>query len=124
MSGGLHAFYLDEDAAGQRTRLEQLGYGFVLATSELRRGSTDAQQLARAQSLGRTLVTFNRRDYLLVHEAWLLAGGHHSGILTSTQYCVDLADAVDEVCRVRTAESLRDELAIWDPIRRTWTNWR
>jgi predicted nuclease of predicted toxin-antitoxin system len=75
-------FYLDEDvppAAAQIGR--ELGLDVVSVAEAGHRGWPDAEQLAWAAAQSRTLVTYNRGDYLELTRSTLAAGKPHAGVL-------------------------------------------
>jgi hypothetical protein len=91
LAGALRAAGLDADSA------KELGH----------LGFTDVMVLTRAADLGRILITHNKKDMLLLHEAWLTwrvrweATEHprasHPGILlTPHQPVLDLVRLVEE----------------------------
>ena len=45
----------------------------------------DEEHLRFATSAGRTLFTFNTRDFARIHTEWLSSGRHHAGIIVSDQ---------------------------------------
>jgi predicted nuclease of predicted toxin-antitoxin system len=47
--------------------------------------ATDEEQLAFATGEGRTILTFNIRDFAPLHTHWLAAGRPHAGIIISRQ---------------------------------------
>jgi hypothetical protein len=48
-------------------------------------GQDDETQLAFAAAAGRTLLTFDRRDFRRTHAAFLRRGGRHPGIILLPQ---------------------------------------
>jgi predicted nuclease of predicted toxin-antitoxin system len=61
------------------------GYG-VLTTEEAGNDTaSDEEQLAFATAEGRTILTFNIRDFAPLHEAWQAAQRPHAGIIVSRQ---------------------------------------
>jgi len=50
----------------------------------------DRDHLAYAASLGRTVFTFNVRDFALLHTEYSRAGRHHAGIIVSDQLQVGI----------------------------------
>lgn len=85
--------YLDEGVSSiTDTRLVRLGDDVVDARSIVRHGTSDHHHLAVATLLNRVLVTYNRDDFELLHNAWrdwLDRFGHqpsaHGGILVVPQ---------------------------------------
>jgi Domain of unknown function (DUF5615) len=61
--------------------LRQLGHDVVTVHGDGRSGGSDLEILERAHSLGRAVLTHNRRHFIRLHES----GVEHSGILTSKQ---------------------------------------
>jgi hypothetical protein len=87
-------FSLDENVS-ERTAdvLDELGHDVVTARQLRSKGIDDARQLTLAARFGRTFVTYNHRDFLLLHRAWRLwshdwsatARAWHAGILILLQ---------------------------------------
>jgi len=50
-----------------------------------RTGRSDADQLAYAAAEGRTIITFNSRDFVRLHRDYLIDDKTHSGIIVSNQ---------------------------------------
>ena len=73
--------YADEDFAHPVvSALRHRGHDIVTAQDDGRTGADDPDILARAHSLGRAVLTYNRRHFERLHRQ-----GHlHSGILTCT----------------------------------------
>ena len=67
--------YLDEDAAAPlATALRQRGID-VLTTQEAHRsGSKDEEQVAFAVEQHRSILTHNKRDFVIIHKAYLDEG--------------------------------------------------
>lgn len=65
------AFYLDELVADlQAGFLRQQGHDVVTTTQASNKGNSDVQQLLYATRTERILITHDRRDYPMLHEAW------------------------------------------------------
>jgi predicted nuclease of predicted toxin-antitoxin system len=65
--------YLDENTTVRLIEpLTALGHDTVSANYLGHKGLTDAEQLLIASNLGRILVTYDRDDFLLLHEAWMV----------------------------------------------------
>lgn len=82
------AFYLDEDAPEDLAfLLADRGHFTMTTRAEGRKGVPDERQLWYAAERGWTLVTMNRRDYRLLHSAWLFwthewrVTTRHAGVL-------------------------------------------
>lgn len=61
--------------------LRRLGHDVLTAQDDGRRRTPDLDLLARAHSLGRAVITYNRRHYERLHRQ----GIEHSGILSATK---------------------------------------
>lgn len=67
------AFFLDEDVPEDLAPLlTERGHSIATTRTEGRKGAPDPHQLLSAAGRGWTLVTLNRGDYRLLHDAWLL----------------------------------------------------
>src|SRR5262245_64337403 len=74
--------YADEDfPLPVVEELRRRGHDVVTAQEDGRTNTPDPDVLARAHSLGRAILTHNRRHYERLH----LQGISHSGILSATQ---------------------------------------
>ncbi|HMC65278.1 MAG TPA: DUF5615 family PIN-like protein [Gemmataceae bacterium] len=74
--------YADEDFPFPVVEtLRQLGHDVVTAQDDGRTATPDPVVLARAHSLGRAILTYNRRHYERLHRQ----GAAHSGILSAKQ---------------------------------------
>jgi hypothetical protein len=74
--------YADEDfpyPAVEQLRL--LGHDIITAQADGRATAGDAAILGRAHSLGRAVLTYNRRHYVRLHRQ----GVDHSGIVTASK---------------------------------------
>ena len=121
-----HELYLDEDALGLTRHLRRRGWNVYRCTQSHLIGSaaTDPKQLLEATRLQRILISYNRPDYELVHEAWILAGGEHAGILSfhggANVELENFADAIHTLLLAVTSAYLRNSLRIWHPIDQRW----
>jgi hypothetical protein len=79
--------YLDEDAMDddlvQALRLRGVEVETALGAGMISR--PDDEHLAYANSVQSVLYTFNVRDFMLLHNEWLLEGKAHSGIIFGDQ---------------------------------------
>jgi hypothetical protein len=99
------ALYLDEDAPEDLASLLAVRGHFTVTTrAEGRKGAPDERQLWYAAEHRWTLITMNRRDYRLLHGAWLLwthewsIQSQHAGILILDHlFPVDVPRAVDAI---------------------------
>ncbi|MFM9961066.1 MAG: DUF5615 family PIN-like protein [Planctomycetaceae bacterium] len=75
--------YVDEDAGEDAVVKDIRARGIdVLTTVEANRlGTSDAEQLATAISLRRTIYTFNVGDFARIHSEYLEQGIEHTGII-------------------------------------------
>ncbi|MBI2761352.1 MAG: DUF5615 family PIN-like protein [Chloroflexi bacterium] len=86
------AFYLDHNVSVQIAyRLQAAGHTVTTAHQlGLSRGRDEVHFLLAAQR-GWTLITYNRKDFVLLHDAWLLWSASwgvtptHAGVLVSAQ---------------------------------------
>src|SRR3954468_21997695 len=90
--------YADEDfpyPAVEALRL--MGHDVLTAQEDGLAGTADPDVLARAHSLGRAMLTYNRRHYERLHRQ----GADHSGIFSATQDPdhLPLADRINAALR-------------------------
>ncbi len=94
--------YADEDIPFRAVEeLRRLGHDVVTVRDDGRSATPDDQVLARAHSLGRPILTHNRRHYERLHRQ----AAEHNGILSATQDRDHdaLAARIDAALRGRTA---------------------
>ncbi len=78
--------FLDEDIhTGLAHALRQRGFDVVHAQDQKRKGISDSEQLAFAVQEERCLVTFNIRDFVLLHNQYVGQNKDHWGIIVSKQ---------------------------------------
>jgi len=67
-------------------------YGFdVTSTLESNMiGVDDDEQLAYASSTQRAIVTFNHKDFVILHKRYVLTNKEHWGIIFSTEESMDV----------------------------------
>jgi hypothetical protein len=74
--------------------------------------------------LERVLISYNRKDFRTVHEAWILAGGRHLGVLSyygGANVEADIfAEAIDQLLRGLTPGVLQNTMHTWHPIELRW----
>jgi len=107
--------YVDEDAEehavvqGLRARGVDL-----LTTSEAHRvGATDAEQLAVAVELRRTLYSFNVGDFARLHRERLQQGSRHFGIVVIPDQRCSIGEKIRRLAALvndRTAEEMIDRM--------------
>jgi Domain of unknown function (DUF5615) len=103
----LARIYLDNDIALQLTAaLDALGHDVIHTRSVGRESACDDEQLQTSATGQRLLVTHNRKDFRLLHSAWLRWSGDwhidavHFGILVLPQPIPDdAAEAIDRLVR-------------------------
>ena len=89
-SPGLEALfvrlYLDRHIM-TRLAVDLRGRGYDVMTTEEAGKDTasDEEQLTFATAAGRSILTFNIRDFAPLHEQWQAAGRSHAGIIVSQQ---------------------------------------
>jgi hypothetical protein len=88
LAGVKHTFYLDENfPVAVAAQLRRQGFVATTADEESTKGATDPFQLIFAADRGWVLVTHNRSDFRMLHEAWHLwshrwgVRPQHAGIL-------------------------------------------
>lgn len=78
--------FLDEDIhAGLAHALQQRGYDVVHAQDPDRKGRSDSDQLAFAVHEKRCLMSFNVRDFVVLHNQYAEQNKTHWGIIVSRQ---------------------------------------
>jgi uncharacterized protein (DUF433 family) len=116
--------YIDEDVAeGLTPALQALDHNVLHPNQAGKKGFKDPRQLAFAARTGRTLSTSNRRDFAMLHEAWLdwsrewgvATRRLHPGILVlpsgSIEVVEQLAMAIDLFLRSTT--ELQNRIFRW-----------
>lgn len=78
--------FLDEDVhANLGAILQKRGFDVVHAQESNRKGSSDTEQLKYAVQQKRCLMTFNMKDYVLLHNEYVQRKKEHWGIIVSKQ---------------------------------------
>lgn len=119
------AFYTDENVAlALEALLRALGHAATSTLAEGRLGAPDPHRLLYAAERGWTIVTHNRRDYRLLHDAWRLwghawrAARPHAGILVIEQVpgqpAAEIARLIDGLVN-DPATTLSNALYDWKP---------
>ncbi|MCI0377454.1 MAG: DUF5615 family PIN-like protein [Gemmataceae bacterium] len=93
--------YADEDFPHPAVEeLRRSGHDVLTAQDDGRRQALDSDILARSHTLGRAVVTYNRRHFERLHRA----GSDHSGIVSATKDddFVALAARIDAALAGRT----------------------
>jgi hypothetical protein len=104
--------YTDEDVyGGVAIALRRAGVDALSTPEAGRRRESDESQLLWAGSEGRVFVTFNVAHFVAMHGQWLRQGGHHAGLIVSSQR--PLGDTVRRLLHLAgsiDADSMRDRL--------------
>lgn len=84
--------YLDEDTISRALiqALRARNVDVFTAQEADRIGFSDLAQLTYAASLNRVIFTFNTRDYVQLHKAYVHEGRYHAGIIVSDQIHVGI----------------------------------
>lgn len=105
---------LDEDVRPMLAEvLRQRGYDAIHVLELGRTGKSDAEQLAYAVGLKRSVLTHNIRDFRLLDRHYKREGKEHFGILLSDQ--TTLRDLLQRTLRFlgrRTAEDIKNNI-VW-----------
>jgi hypothetical protein len=128
-------FYLDEDTSNAlRITLEGDGHDVAWAIAEGRRSAKDGEHLLRAAQARRILVTHNRADFELLHDAWMRwsaawgAEAAHGGILIIPQPTdVSPIRIVRDITRfMRSGVAFENEMyrRLVGGSRASWERWR
>jgi Domain of unknown function (DUF5615) len=120
----LAAFYLDHDTPLEMARLLRLdGHDVIAARDADLERAGDQLHLLLATKMNRVLVTHNGKDFLLLHEAWLLwtqswqVGVEHVAVLVIPQPPIwSPARAAREVADlVQSGVAQTNQLYAWQP---------
>ncbi len=103
---------LDEDvhlSLGQA--LSKRGYDAVHVQEIQRKGYSDREQLEFAITQSRCLVTFNVKDFVLLHNEFIISGQGHWGIFVSAQ--IPIGEALRRILIVlntTSVEQIRNQI--------------
>lgn len=94
--------YVDEDAGEDAVvkGLRSRGIDMLTTVEANRLGATDAEQLATAISLRRTIYTFNVGDFARLHRAHLEQGVEYSGIVVIPDQRCSTGEKIRRVARL------------------------
>jgi len=100
--------YLDEDAISRALirALRARGVDLLSAQEAQQIGVADKEQLVYALAQGRTIFTFNTRDFAVLHTEYLSQQQTHAGIIVSDQIHVGLI--VRRLLKLLDAKSAED----------------
>jgi predicted nuclease of predicted toxin-antitoxin system len=83
--------YVDEDVPlSFAEALRNRGVDCVTTQEAGNKGLSDAEQLAFTAGENRTVVTHNRKDFILLHNEYARSGKAHAGIVVADQLPVGL----------------------------------
>jgi len=91
--------FLDEDVHPELSViLREIGFDAVSTLEVKRRGNTDLEQIEYAISEGRTLLTFNIKDFVLLYNQLYSKGKDHFGIIVSSQ--INLKEIIKRILKL------------------------
>ena len=83
--------YVDEDVPLSFAQaLRNRGVDCITTQEAGNKGLSDAEQLAFSAEKSRTIVTHNKKDFILLHNEYARAGKTHPGIVVADQLPVGL----------------------------------
>lgn len=111
--------YLDEDTISRALikGLRAREIDILTAKEAKLLGASDKEQLAFASSEGRTVFTFNTRDFAILHAQWLAQKRNHAGIIVSDQIQVGLL--IRRLLRLIDAKT-SDDMQNWFEFLSNW----
>ncbi len=105
-------FFMDEDVYGAvAPALRRAGVDAVSTTEADRGGESDESQLDWASTENLAMFTFNVGHFAHLHTVRIAEGGHHAGIIVSSQR--PIGDVIRRLLHLSSsldAESMRDRL--------------
>ncbi len=106
------SLYLDEDVHTYIAHVLRLRGWQALTTAESqRRSATDQDQIYFATKNGRTIVTYNVRDFPRLHYEIIASGEKHSGIIVAKREDPSRnIRALLNLLNTPSAEAMRDQL--------------
>ena len=108
--------YTDEDVADRLAELlRKRGYEAASATSMGTQGFQDEEQLAFATSRGYTILTYNRKDFVLLARQWFAVDREHAGIVLSSQFSTqNTGELLRQTCNLIERVSAAE---MWNTVR-------
>ena len=105
-------FYLDEDVPVQLAKAMQQRGISVLTTQEAGMSeSTDEQQVVFAVTQQRTILTHNKRDFVIIHKTYMEIGKDHRGIIVADRNKVgELLRRVSKLWATVSEEDMKNRL--------------
>jgi hypothetical protein len=103
-------FYLDEDSFEKSLvkAFRRAGLDVVTVADVGRQRYADEEQLIWAASQGRSIYSYNRRDFCRLHDELLTAGRNHSGIIVLQQQRYSIGQQVKGLLRLVAEQSKED----------------
>lgn len=89
-------WYVDDDAV-ERALIDSLherGQDILAPSDVGLYGAPDGEHLSFAASESRTLISYNRRDFIALHFAWMEQGRQHAGIVLMKQRQMALGERI------------------------------
>jgi len=78
--------YVDEDVPlSLAEALRNRGVDCITTQDACNKGLSDSEQLAFAAGNGRTIVSHNKKDFILLHNEYARSGKRHAGIIVADQ---------------------------------------
>lgn len=104
--------YIDEDVdVLVADLLRARGFDVMTTRDAEHLHATDAEQLAFASSVQRTLLTHNRADFEALHQSYLVSGQYHSGILIAVRHSAyEVARRLLLILDAVTADEMQNQL--------------
>lgn len=104
--------FLDEDIhLSMVLALRKRGYNVVHVQELDRRGKSDMEQLRYAVKEERCLLSFNVKDFVLLHNKYVESGEEHFGIIVSKQLPVGKTiTKLLKVLRLHSHESIKNRI--------------
>lgn len=106
------SIYLDEDVhLGLGLALRKRGFDVLHAQELDRKGLSDAEQLAYAVEQRRCLLSFNTKDFVLLHNEYVEHNQEHWGIIVSRQR--PIGEALNKVLKILqrySSESMKNRI--------------
>ena len=106
------ALFLDEDVhSGLAHALRKRGYDAVHAQELERKGRSDSEQLLFAVGQERCFLSFNVRDFVILHNEYTKAQREHWGIIVSKQLPFrETMSRLLALVQLRTKETMKTHL--------------
>lgn len=107
--------YLDEDTQRKDLifALRRHKIDVITPNENQTTGFTDEQQIEFATSLDRAILTFNAKDFALLHSEFLKKEKSHIGIIIIQQIRFDIGKTISQLSRlmeVKSAEEMQNSI--------------